>query len=75
MLVKHFFLGMVLLSAGLGAKDRLRKICDVRTMLTNDSQGFRAHVEKQPDWANEKVGPVKLNKGGLYLEFVERGLL
>lgn len=57
------------------AKDRLRKLCDVRTMLTNDAQGFRAFVEKQPDWANEKVSPVKLAKGGLVVEFMERGLL
>ncbi len=57
------------------AKDRLKKICDVRTMLTNDAQGFRAFVEKQPDWATEKPSPVKLNKGGLMMEFMERGLL
>lgn len=57
------------------AKDRLRKLCDVRTMLTNDAQGFRAFVEKQPDWANEKASPVKLAKGGLVVEFMERGLV
>lgn len=57
------------------AKDRLRKVCDVRTMLTNDAQGFRAFVEKQPDWATEKSSPVKLQKGGLVMEFMERGLI
>lgn len=57
------------------AKDRLRKLCDVRVMLTNDGRGYLAKFEKVPGWANEGAVEVAVGKGGLASEFVKRGIL
>jgi hypothetical protein len=57
------------------AKDRLRKLCDVRVMLTNDGRGYLAHFEKVPAWAKDGTSPVIVGKGGLATEFSKRGLL
>jgi AAA domain len=57
------------------AKDRLRKLCDVRVMLTNDGRGYLAHFEKVPAWAKDGTNPVVVGKGGLATEFSKRGLL
>jgi hypothetical protein len=57
------------------AKDRLRKLCDVRVMLTNDGRGYLAHFEKVPSWAKDGASPAVVGKGGLATEFSRRGLL
>lgn len=57
------------------AKDRLRKLCDVRVMLTNDGRGYLANFEKVPGWVNEGVKEVAVGKGGLATEFMKRGLI
>lgn len=57
------------------AKDRLRKLCDVRVMLTNDGRGYLAKFEKVPGWASEGDIEVAVGKSGLASEFVKRGLL
>jgi hypothetical protein len=57
------------------AKDRLRKLCDVRVMLTNDGRGYLANFEKVPGWANDGAKEVVVGKGGLATEFMRRGLI
>ena len=57
------------------AKDRLRKLCDVRVMLTNDGRGYLAKFEKVPAWASEGEKEVAVSKSGLATEFVKRGLI
>jgi len=57
------------------AKDRLRKLCDVRVMLTNDGRGYLARFEKVPGWAKDGEIEVAVGKGGLATEFSRRGLL
>jgi hypothetical protein len=57
------------------AKDRLRKLCDVRVLLTNDNRGYIASFEKVPAWAGEGQSPVKIGKSGLASEFAKRALL
>ncbi len=56
------------------AKDRLRKLCDVRVMLTCDGRGRLADFEKVPDGC-DGTNPVVIGKGGLAGEFMKRGLL
>ena len=57
------------------AKDRLRKLCDVRVMLTNDGRGYLAKFEKVPAWAVDGEKEIAVSKSGLATEFVKRGLL
>ena len=57
------------------AKDRLRKLCDVRVMLTNDGRGYLAKFEKVPAWAADGEKEVAVTKSGLATEFVKRGLI
>ena len=57
------------------AKDRLRKLCDVRVMLTNDGRGRLATFDKLPDWAEHRDDTVKVDKMGLLKEFGLRGLM
>jgi hypothetical protein len=57
------------------AKDRLRKLCDVRVMLEKDSRGYIASFEKVPGWSGEGTSPLKVGKNGLAAEFAKRGLL
>lgn len=57
------------------AKDRLRKLCDVRVMLTNDGRGYLAKFEKVPAWALEGEKEVAVSKSGLATEFTKRGLI
>lgn len=57
------------------AKDRLRKISDVRTMLTKDNRGYIAKFEKVPEWAVEGPAEVVVDKSGLLVQFATRGLL
>jgi len=57
------------------AKPRLRKIADVRVMLTNDGRGHLAHFEKMPVWAAEGKSPMAIGKGELAVEFSKRGIL
>lgn len=57
------------------AKDRLRKLCDVRVMLTNDGRGYLAKFEKVPAWASEGAVEMVIGKSGLATEFTKRGLI
>ena len=57
------------------AKDRLRKLADVRVQLVKDGRGYIAKFEKLPEWAAD--GPVEMvvDKSGLLVEFSKRGLM
>jgi hypothetical protein len=64
---------------GLGEPCRMyqEKACDVRVQLTKLKSGeYRASFEKLPDWCEEqKSDEVPIGRGGLYAEYVKRGLL
>jgi len=57
------------------AKDRLRKLADVRVQLVKDNRGYIARFEKMPEWAAEGAAEVVVDKSGLLVEFSKRGLL
>lgn len=57
------------------AKDRLRKLADVRVKLTKDNRGYIAKFEKVPNWATEGLPEVVVDKQGLLVQFSMRGLL
>lgn len=57
------------------AKDRVRKLSDVRIQLTNDGRGRLAKFEKVPGWAEEGPADVAVTKTGLAVELLKRGLL
>ena len=57
------------------AKDRVRKLSDVRIQLTNDGRGRLAKFEKVPGWAEEGPAEVAVTKNGLALELMKRNLL
>jgi len=74
-LMKDEYVGEKNVGRCVDAKDRLRKLCDVRIMLTNDGRGYLAKFEKVPGWANEGALEVAVGKGGLGSELTKRGLL
>lgn len=57
------------------AKDRLRKLSDVRVLLSKDNRGYVAKFEKVPEWALDGQNEVIIDKSGLLIQFSTRGLL